>query len=392
MIRSLLRPPKKTRLWRGPLIMLAGLALAAIFTRTIAPSHVPGFYVLPFIRVMSLYATFVGGWRSGLMCLVIELAQFGVTWFEPGRPPRPPEDALQFLLVISLSNLATILMFEAYKWHSKRLLEVELERNLAVAHAEEVKRVNQELLEIDRLKDEFLSVVSHELRTPLTSIRGFTQMLGSDKTGRLNEKQHRCVERIESNGQRMHRLVNDLLDFAKIHAGSFSVAPEQVRYRPLVEEVVTLLHPMADEKRLEIEIDVQAPAAVSLDGHRIAQVITNLVGNSIKFTPAGGRIRIEAYTRGDELVTEVADTGSGIAAEDIPKVFKPFVQLDMSSTRKASGTGIGLSICKAIVEAHGGTIGLRSVLGAGTTFYFTLPALSSCDDRPPSLLSSHDGG
>ncbi|MFN3430447.1 MAG: ATP-binding protein [Candidatus Sericytochromatia bacterium] len=230
-----------------------------------------------------------------------------------------------------------------------------------------------QLQELDRYKDEFLSVISHELRTPLNFITGFASTLADEVQGPLNERQHEAIDKILNGSDRMLMLVDDLLDFAKIQSGRFDLAPQPTAYDGLVAEVLGLLRPLADQKRLIVETDVQVAVPASLDGSRIAQVLTNLLSNAIKFTDAGGCVTVRAFVRDGALVTEVEDTGCGIAPEHHDKLFTHFQQLDMSNTRQAGGTGLGLAISKALVEAHHGRIGLTSEPDRGSTFWFTLP-------------------
>ncbi|HEY9857041.1 MAG TPA: PAS domain-containing sensor histidine kinase [Stenomitos sp.] len=248
-------------------------------------------------------------------------------------------------------------------------------RELAEKNAA-LQRAIEELQQVDRYKDEFLSVISHELRTPLNFITGFTSILEDEVAGPMNELQREYLDKILQGSERMLGLVNNLLDVGRMQAGKFHLAPYETDYHPIVREVVSSLRPLADEKHLEVEVNLQVPDLVTLDGTRITQVLTNLLDNAIKFTPVEGHIRLEAHQEGNRLVTEVSDSGPGIAEADIPKLFIPFRQLDMGSTRKVGGTGLGLSICKTIVEAHGGTIGIRSRLGEGSTFWFSIPASS----------------
>ncbi len=247
----------------------------------------------------------------------------------------------------------------------------------------------EELRQVDRYKDEFLSVISHELRTPLNFITGFASILEDEVAGPLNELQVEYLEKILQGADRMLALVNNLLDVGRMQAGKFHLDPYETDYLPLVREVVSSLRPLAADKQLEVEVQVQVETLVTLDGARITQVLTNLLDNAIKFTPEGGHIQLAAHVKGDRLVTEVTDSGPGITAADIPKLFSPFKQLDMGSTRKAGGSGLGLSICKAIVEAHGGTIGVRSQPGQGSTFWFSLPVTGETGEPGPS---SHSNG
>ncbi|HBN07850.1 MAG TPA: hypothetical protein DD435_04090 [Cyanobacteria bacterium UBA8530] len=168
-------------------------------------------------------------------------------------------------------------------------------------------------------------------------------------------------------------LVDDLLDFAGMQAGKFGVSPAETDYPAYVEETVASFLPTAGEKGILIESSVEVPMRVWLDHRRIQQVIANLLTNAIKFTQAGGQIRLRAFVEKNQLITEVSDNGIGISPEGLPKLFVPFKQLDMGLTRRARGVGLGLSISKAIVEAHRGSIEAQSEFGKGSTFTFRLP-------------------
>ncbi|MDB5098104.1 MAG: sensor signal transduction histidine kinase [Cyanobacteria bacterium RYN_339] len=239
--------------------------------------------------------------------------------------------------------------------------------------AQELQRAYRELMELDRYKDEFLSVISHELRTPLNFIMGFSSLLQDEVVGPLNPQQLDYMGKILNGADRMLMLVNDLLDFAKLQAGKFDMDCHPTPYAPLVMDVVATMEPLAEDKDIRLRTEVDVPMLPYLDGPRVIQVLTNLLSNAIKFTPAHGEVHITARVEGQELVTEVTDTGLGIEEQDLPKVFEKFKQLDMTATRQAGGTGLGLSISKALVEAHGGQIGVTSVPGQGSTFWYRLP-------------------
>jgi signal transduction histidine kinase len=265
------------------------------------------------------------------------------------------------------------------------ILEVE------VSDRQEKERLQGEqiaqLKAMDRYKDEFLSVISHELRTPLNFITGFASTLEDGVMGPLNHRQEEAVSRILNGADRMLKLVDDLLDFAKMQSGRFELTPAPTAYGELVEEVLGLLMPLADQKGLVLGCDVMLPVQPRIDGGRVSQVLTNLVGNALKFTDANGQVSVRAYVDGDVLVTEVMDTGCGISPDQLPRLFHRFQQLDMSNTRKAGGTGLGLAISKAIVEAHGGTIGVTSVPGEGSTFWFRLPLEPAVRERGAALIN-----
>jgi signal transduction histidine kinase len=241
----------------------------------------------------------------------------------------------------------------------------EVERSL-----DRLQTMNAELVRVDRVKDDFLRTVTHELRTPLTAILGFARMIERDKLIHLDAKHRHAVERILGNSQRMVALVNDLLDSTAIRQGALDLVQDPAEYLPLMQETIAQLQPLAQQKRIALVLEACPIATLVVDATRIAQVLTNLVGNALKYTPEGGRVVVRASEENGWLVTEVQDPGPGIALEDQGRLFMPFTKLD----DEHGGSGLGLSICKAIVEAHGGEIGVRSTPGEGATFWFTLPA------------------
>ncbi|MGE5707544.1 MAG: PocR ligand-binding domain-containing protein [Bacteroidota bacterium] len=259
---------------------------------------------------------------------------------------------------------------------------LERTRQLEAASAEKLRLQEvqiETLKQADRLKDDFLSAITHELRTPLNAIMGFGSILDDELMGPVSEQQHDILAKLLKSSDRMLSLVDDLLDFAKIKAGKFTVYPRETDYPPLVQETVALMASQAEAKGIALDLELRTPLPpVRVDGPRIQQVLTNLLSNAIKFTPRGGRILVKALTVGDKLVTEVTDDGIGIAEQDLSQLFKPFQQLHAGLSRMAVGTGLGLSLSKGIVEAHGGTISASSPgLGKGTTFCFTIP-LEGC--------------
>lgn len=240
----------------------------------------------------------------------------------------------------------------------------------------------QALKEADRIKDEFLTVLSHELRTPLNAITGFGSILADELAGPLNEKQLLLTTHILGGSERMLELINNMLDYARIQANKLDLRITRFSYQNLIEKTLALLESLAQEKQLSFISDIQVDH-VALDEARIAQVLTNLVGNAIKFSPTGKSIYIQAKFEDDMLITRVTDEGLGISQEDLAKLFVPFQQLDMGLTRQAGGTGLGLSISKALVEAHGGQIEASSPgTGMGSTFTYKIPI-------GPLVLDSH---
>ncbi|HEY9723422.1 MAG TPA: CHASE domain-containing protein, partial [Oscillatoriaceae cyanobacterium] len=226
---------------------------------------------------------------------------------------------------------------------------------------------------LDRLKNNFVNAISHDLRTPLTSIRGYTEFLEDEVGGPLAPAQQEFVGQIARGTERLEHLVDDLLDFARMDAGTFQLKREPANFAALVREVAASFAPMLKESHLDLALRFEAPEAleVRMDAARIERVLFNLSHNAIKFTPAGGTIVVRTSREDGVLRCEVVDSGIGIAPEQTAKLFQRFSQLEPGSHK--GGTGLGLSIAKAIIEAHEGKIGVTSAPGKGSTFWFTLP-------------------
>jgi signal transduction histidine kinase len=199
-------------------------------------------------------------------------------------------------------------------------------------------------------------------------------VLEDEVLGPLTDEQRSYLHRMLGSADMLLSLVNDLLDMGRMRSGKFALVYAPMHLEELTRDVYDHLGPLAEKKEqaLELALPAELPALVA-DRQRVSQVLVNLVGNAIKFTGPGGRITTAARVDGEAIRVEVRDTGPGIAAKDLDKLFKKFSQVDASSTRSAGGSGLGLSISKALVEAHGGTIGVESRLGEGSTFWFTLP-------------------
>ena len=250
-------------------------------------------------------------------------------------------------------------------------------------HREESERqrlLAERLRQIDRMKDEFLANTSHELRTPLNGIIGLAESLLDGATGELQASTRANLFMVASSGRRLARLVDDILDFAKLKNHQLDLDEKAVALRELVEIVLTLSEPLVAERELVLENAVPADLPPVLgDENRLQQILHNLVGNAIKFTESG-TVRVEARQLVGWTEVAIADTGPGIPPEESERIFESFEQLDASTARRHGGTGLGLTITRRLVELHGGTIGVTSAVGEGSRFTFTLPLADESAD------------
>jgi PAS domain S-box-containing protein len=232
---------------------------------------------------------------------------------------------------------------------------------------------NRELERANRLKSEFLASMSHELRTPLHTIIGFGDLLAEELKGALNADQKRFVTHIQHDSRHLLELINDILDLSKIEAGRLELHPELLRPADAVTQTITSLRPLANNKAISIVEDVDREVHITADPVRFKEIVSNLVSNAIKFTPEGGRIRVECHRRAHHAVFAVTDTGIGVPASEQQAIFDKFYQLGSTTRGVREGTGLGLAITKRLVEMHGGTISVESAPGQGSRFEFVIP-------------------
>jgi signal transduction histidine kinase len=250
--------------------------------------------------------------------------------------------------------------------------------NQMAASLRETARIEAERRSLEiasRHKSEFLANMSHELRTPLNAVIGFSEVLGERMFGDLNAKQLEYVQDIQSSGRHLLALINDILDLSKVEAGRMELELAPFDLRAALDASLLLVRERAARHgvRLELEVD-DAVTMVVADERRFRQVMLNLLSNAVKFTPDGGRVRVSAVLRDGVVEIAVNDTGVGIPKEDQDLIFEEFRQARGDSAGKREGTGLGLSLTKRLVEAHGGRLWVTSEPGLGSTFTFTLPA------------------
>ena len=254
---------------------------------------------------------------------------------------------------------------------------------------DELAQANMALHEMNKLKSEFMATMSHELRTPLNSVIGFSEVLST--SDRLSEKECRYAANIHRSGKMLLGLINDILDLAKIESGKMEVRTEEFSIRDVIEGLLTMIRPIAEEKSIQIETNVDPEIPVlNQDPGKLQQILYNLLSNAVKFTPEGGRVSVSGNATATDLVLAVADTGVGIPPEDRDRIFEKFRQgrvvsqgTDPVHTRQYSGTGLGLSIVRELCHMLGGEVMLESELGRGSTFKVRLPLRLEKGPRVP---------
>jgi signal transduction histidine kinase len=263
----------------------------------------------------------------------------------------------------------------------------DLEKELAQTKLELVEAKTQ-LHEADKLKSEFIATVSHELRTPLNSILGFAKLLLKQKIGPLNPIQQTDLSVIYDSAQHLLSLVNDILDLSKIEAGKIRLDAEWVSVEEIIVGVMASTYILIEDKPIELKEEIESNLPkVYVDRGRIRQAVINILSNAAKFTDVGSiTMRVRKITKNEQefVCFSIKDTGIGIAADDMDKVFEAFRQIDSSVARRAEGTGLGMPISYRLVSLHGGELWVESQVGQGSAFSFTIPL------KPPASLTTRN--
>ena len=279
-------------------------------------------------------------------------------------PPAEVRQAFKMVLKVEIGKLII----------NAQLSPVQTQRDDFLGVVTVLRDISKEV-EADRTKSEFVSNVSHELRTPMTAIKGYTDLLFARAVGPINDDQEKFLGTIRSNADRLTALINDLLDISRVETGRVRFEPRPLQIGDVIADVVNSLAVPADNKHQILTYEVVAGMSdVVGDRDRLTQVLTNLVGNAIHYTPDGGKIEVRAYPIEGAVRVDVRDTGIGVAPKDMPHIFERFYRADNPMVQESQGTGLGLSIVKMFVEMHGGRVWVESESGQGSTFTFILPA------------------
>jgi len=263
--------------------------------------------------------------------------------------------------------------------------ELRVQSEELMAQQQELVEKTDEVARANQLKSEFLANMSHELRTPLNVIIGFSQLMMDEVPGKISTEQKQCLEDILNSGEHLLGLINDVLDLSKIESGKLRLRLTDIALTSVIKPLVRTMTPILASRKQSLDVEVEEGLPpVHTDEGKLGQVLLNLVDNSSKFTPDGGKLKIRAVRDGDWCQVSVIDNGIGIKKEDHERIFEPFCQLANPLTKRKSGTGLGLALVKQIIEQHGGKIWVESEYEKGSRFIFTLP-LAEKVSHPPNM-------
>ncbi len=234
---------------------------------------------------------------------------------------------------------------------------------------EKVQKSNKKILESEKIKTKFISHISHELRTPLNSILGFSDLLGNEYIGKLNEKQKEYINDIKISGLHLLGMINEILDMSKIEAGAIKLTLREFEIKQAINEVINIINPLLIKKHQTLETYIEE-FKIKADYQKIQQILFNLLSNAIKYTPENGKIKISTSKKDNSAIIQIEDNGIGIATKNHKKIFKKFEQIGEA---QANSTGLGLSITKELIKLHKGKIAINSELDKGSIFKITLP-------------------
>jgi signal transduction histidine kinase len=357
--------------WMLSYVLFAAAALHPSMRELSAPRR------LPTLRVSV--------WRIGLLAGALLTAP--VALFVQHLRHKP----LDVIEITALAGAVSVLVVARMTGILRALERIRVRERSARALAEEAHSQllfhNEQLLEADKLKDEFVALISHDLRTPLTSIVGYIELaLDEAVEPALDEERRGYLDVVARSSERLLGLVDDLLFVARLQSGSLEIDPHELDLGRITAQAVEDMRPRAEGKGVDIAFLGETDVRVEADKGRIFQLLDNLISNAIKFTPEGGRIELRTARTDGGCVLEVADTGIGLSPGDAERVFDRFFRSKRATNRQIQGTGLGLFIARAITDAHGGKIGVTSTVGEGTTFRIELPTKASTRDKAEAEL------
>ena len=295
--------------------------------------------------------------------------------------------AMLELGLVSRETLDQVITLQILKLQGTlRGMNMNLQR-LVEERTQELQQALERLTELNNLKSNFISNISHELRTPLTHLKGYLDILAEGDFGSLNEKQLEAIDILKRSEERLEFLIDDLIQFSLASRGEMNISPHPIEIGQLVQTSIGRVSQKIKDKDIQLKVDVPSKLPeVKADNKKLAWVMNQLLDNAIKFTPHGGRIHIQAYANGGYVKVAITDTGIGIPADRVDEIFEPFHQLDGSNTRRYSGTGLGLTMVRHIIEAHGSSIEVESLENKGSRFQFSLPIVMSDKNKTPVPL------
>ncbi len=317
-------------------------------------------YIRSKLGVKSFVLSLVQG-KEGILGFVLLARYIKTEFFEGTR------EIVEILSAHIAQAVDNIRLFEEL-YSSKKSLEDKIKERTM-----DLEKALKEVEKSSRLKSEFVSAVSHEFRTPLTSIKGYASLLMQEKFGKMPEDVKLRLERIDQQSDSLVNMINDLLDISRIESGRIEISFQKSNLSEIIKRVGENLYPQISGKKIELRYGLPDKLILDIDRKLMERVITNLLSNAVKFTPEGKKIIITASLSGEKAVVHIKDEGIGIRTEDLDNVFKEFYRTDAAVKKGVKGTGLGLSLAKNIINAHKGNIKVKSRLGEGADFIFTLP-------------------
>jgi len=341
-------------------LVAAAIVAGATIIRILLNPWLTGLPYFPFFPGV-LLATFLCGSAAGVLAFLLSVAAAWLFVFPPELAYLPLYQTLMF----TGGSVTVALVVGAMR-----------------AATADVRRLNEtlrlseaKLAEASKAKSDFLASVSHELRTPLNAIIGFSEMIRDSLIGPLDARYREYGADINQSGRHLQNIINDILDISKIEGGRLELREEMVSIGETVRACRRIVEAMATTAGVTLAIDVASSLPpIRADQLRFQQILLNLMSNAVKFTPAGGRVRVSAAVGPDGIVVAIADTGIGMKPEEIAIALEPFRQIEGPQTRRFTGTGLGLPLAKALLELHGGELAIESAPGVGTTVRLRLPA------------------